>query len=305
MDILMPSSVGDLFAEKMQNKPAKKMIAPVKEKLKKKPQKKNARKNQARKNKPAEIQELVWLKKHLTVKIIFTILLLSGALMAPFYLSESDIMPIEKIRIQGAFKQLDTGRVKARLEKYLGAGFFSLNIQSMQQQINQQPWIKSVSIQRVWPGELNVHIVEKSAFARWDNQHLLSTDADVFAADSQAFSTLPLINGFKGKSAELLQRFQQLQQRFSALGLSLDEMKEDSKGALLLRLNKQLLVKLGSEQTAQKINHLLAVFATVIQPQIDRVEVIDFRYSNGFAIKWKDELPPSQEKQHKRGRKHV
>jgi cell division protein FtsQ len=300
MELSMPTGMVDLFADKFQSKPLRKASVSNRRKAKK-----HSKKDQASKNRPPEIKEFVWLKKYLTTKVIFTIFILSAVIMAPFYLSESDIMPVEKIRIQGAFKQLDTARVKNQLEHYLGQGFFSVDIQSMQQEIEQQAWIQSVSVQRVWPAELNVNIVEKTAFARWDEQHLLSTDGVVFKADSLAFSQLPLINGFVGDRAQLLRRYQQLQQRFSALGLHLNEMKQDSKGALFLRLKNQLLVKLGSEQIEKKINHLLAVFPVVIQPEIDAIRAIDFRYSNGFAIAWKDDKQPSQEKQLKRGRKHV
>ena len=303
MEALMPSDMQSLFSAKSDNKSVRKKISKkslIQQNGKKQPmtnqaKKHQAKKNQAKKNKPIEIAELLWLKKHLSVKVIFTILLLSLAIATPFYLSDSDIMPINKIRIQGAFKHLEIEPIKSRLKGYLGKGFFSVDIQSMQQKIGQLAWVQSVSVHRIWPSQLAVDIIEKKPFARWDAKHLLSRNAEVFDAQGDAFKSLPLINGLNADSTSLLQRYQQLQQRFSAIGLTLDEMREDRKGALFLTLNNEILVKLGSQQTAEKIDHLLAVYNTVIKPQAVYINTIDFRYSNGFAIAWK----PNKLKQQK------
>lgn len=290
MEALMPSDLQSLFSTKSKNKSVSKKI--VKKSLSQQNNKKQqrtyqAKKNQANKHEPVEIAELLWLKKHFSLKVIFTILLLLSVMVAPFYLSDSDIMPINKIRIKGAFKQLESEPIKSRLKGYLGQGFFSVDIQSMQQKISQMAWVQSVSVHRIWPSQLVVDIIEKKPFARWDAKHLLSRNAKVFEAQGDAFKALPLINGLKTESASLLQRYQRLQPRFSAIGLTLDEMREDGKGALFLTLNNEILVKLGSQQTAAKIDHLLAVYNTVIKPQVAYINTIDFRYSNGFAIAWK------------------
>jgi len=300
MDAIMPQGMNDFFAEKMLRKSVKNNVS-----MKKRASKKSAKKLQARKNKTSEINEFLWLKKHLSAKFIFTIFIISIAIMTPYYLAESDIMPIEKIRMQGAFKQLDIAAVKSQLESYLGQGFFSVDIQSLQQKIHQQPWIKSVSIQRVWPGELSVTIHEKKALARWDKRHLLSSNGVVFEAAGKDFDSLPLVTGFIGESASLLQQFQQLQSRFSVLGLTISELRKDRKDALFLKLNNHLLLRFGSDNIELKIKHFLSVYPVVIQPNLAAIKAIDFRYSNGFAIAWKDGAQPVQEKPKKRSRKHV
>ncbi len=295
MDAILASRMQNLLSQAPRNKALKKI----------KPVRKNKKKGQAKKNRPVEIQELEWLKKHLTLKVFLTIIILVAVMMTPFYLSESDIMPIQKIRIQGAFKHLNTARVKQQLEAYLGRGFFSLDIKSMQQKIARQDWIQSVSIQRVWPGELRVDINEKQAVARWDGQHLLSSNASVFKADSQAFDDLPLVHGFKDDSENLLHEYRQLSKRFGALGLNIREMNVDGKGALNLLLGNRITVKMGSEQRAMKIDHFLSVYPKIIRPQAEAIRQIDFRYSNGFAIAWKSDALKPQGDNKKRGRNHV
>jgi cell division protein FtsQ len=204
-------------------------------------------------------------------------------------LPKQNIMPIEKIRITGNFRYLETQKIEKHLQDYLGDGFFSVDIKSIQHQISQQPWIKKVSVRRVWPDLIAVHLLEKEAFARWDETHLLDRDAIIFTAESKKFQQLPLINGYSGNSRQLLQRFVELRQQFSNQKIELSGLIEDSKGALRLLLNNQLSVSLGSENNDQKIQHLLMVYQQQIQQRSQHIKHIDFRYSNGFAIAWKKE----------------
>ncbi len=295
MNAIVVNRMQDLLPWSGRNKRLKK-IEPVRKKRKR---------GQARKNRPVEIQELEWLKKHLTLKVFLTIIILVAMVLMPFYLSESDIMPLQKIRIQGTFKHLNTVRIKQQLSAYLGRGFFSLDIQSIQRQIARQNWIQSVSIQRVWPGELRVDINEKQAVARWDDRHLLSSNARVFKANSQAFGDLPLVHGFKGDSEKVFLEYRRLSKRFGTLGVTIREMIIDGKGALTLLLGNRIKVKMGSEQRARKIKHFVAIYPKIIRPQAAAIRQIDFRYSNGFAIAWKSDVLKRQDGNKKRSRNHV
>jgi len=262
----------------------------------KKSQKNN---KQARRNVKREAIKVQLNNKVLAlVAVGFTLALIIGLL------PKQNWLPIEKIRISGNFKYLDTTVIERQLEDYLGHGFFSVDIQHIQQQISQQPWIKMVSVRRVWPDLISVDVKEKQAFARWSQTQLLDNEAVIFSADSSQFGDLPLINGYSGNSEKLLKRYVQLKQQFSGQDITLSEIKVDSKGALTLLLNNQLKVSLGSDHNDQKIYHMLTVYSKQIQSRSQHIEHIDFRYSNGFAIAWKKEYL-EQLGQLQRGNKNV
>lgn len=219
-------------------------------------------------------------------------------------LPKQDWLPIEKIRISGSFKHLDTQLLRTQLETYLGQGFFEIDIQNAQQQINRQSWIKTASVRRVWPNLLMVKVKEKQAYARWDENHLIDTDGNVFKADTQVFNQLPLIHGYQANSKQLLQRYKEMKERFDHQNIHLSAMQVDNKGALTLWLNNQLRVSLGSDNNDQKIHHMLAVYNQQIKSRSQHIQHIDFRYSNGFAIAWKAEYL-KQSGQLQRGNKNV
>lgn len=266
---------------------------------------KSKNKTQARKNQSKEIIELVWLQQLINKKTAVIVFVFTIILAFVFSLPKEDMLPIDKIRLSGDFNRLDTKNMEKQLEIYLGKGFFSVDIKSIQHEVSLQPWIQAVSVKRIWPDQLHVNIKERQAIARWDGHHLLSAEAVIFEADSQLFMQLPKINGYSGQTRELLQRYSLMQQQFSMHGISISEMSEDSKGAMSLLLNNRLKVNIGSENNEQKIKHLLAVYPQQIKPRADLIKYIDFRYSNGFAIAWKnDDLKPSGETV-ERGNKNV
>lgn len=259
---------------------------------------KKKKNNQAlRKKQPREAISIKWDNRMLMPVAVISIIVLI-ILMLP----EDDVLPIEKIRLSGEFQYLDTSVIENKLQPQLGKGFFSVDISSIQDQISQQPWVKSVSVRRVWPNHLAVRVTERKAYARWDKDNLLSTEAVIFKANSDQFKHLPLINGYTRESKLLLQRYINLKMQLKQHGIQLNEMQEDKKGALTLLINENLRVSLGSENNREKIKHLLSVYPLHIKPMSEHVKHIDFRYSNGFVIAWKKEYLEKIGKLHRSNR---
>ena len=239
---------------------------------------------QAQRNQQKESFQLHIRKRYVVLAVLLMVIALLISLVP-----REQWLPIEKIRITGEFRQLDTDRLQQQLKPYLGQGFFSVDIQQMQDLIAQQAWIREVSVRRVWPSQIMVDVVEREAFARWDDQHLLSNRAQIFAAQGKAFQHLPLINGYAEESAQLLQTYVRYRQQFGQYGIKLSALHEDGKGSVRLLLDDHLRVNLGTDDVDQKINNMLAVYPMQIKPKTQQIEYIDFRYSNGFAIAWKNE----------------
>jgi cell division protein FtsQ len=238
------------------------------------------------------------LEFKMTRRQVMLTLALLGLLIMFVALPRTQWLPIEKIRIAGDFRHLDRQQLRSQLEPFLGQGFFLVDIKRIQQMVGAQSWIRDVSVRRVWPNQIRVSIIEKQAYARWDSNHLLSTRGRVFKADADAFGHLPLINGYAGRSLELLQAFASIQQRLGQASIRITGLHEDAKGALSLQLDDQIKVILGSDDSDYKISQLLKIYPLQVRPRVGRIAHIDFRYANGFAIGWKpgmeQEVAPQQ-----------
>ena len=197
------------------------------------------------------------------------------------------IMPIRTIQLAGSFEHLDQAEVEAMLRPYIGQGFFSLDIRSLQQNLHARPWADTVSVRRVWPDKLKVVIVEKKPLARWDDEQLLSDRAVVFAADTARFAHLPLLHAVNHPPDWLLARYRELAERFAAVDETIVALRVDSRGAFDVELINGLEVRLGRSDVERKLARLVSIYGDQILPRREQIRRLDLRYSNGFAVSWK------------------
>ena len=220
---------------------------------------------------------------------IFPLLIL---LCSAVYVSQLDnILPIKKIQLSGSFEHIAQQEIEAVLKPYIGEDFLALDIHALQKKLGAQSWAESVSIRRVWPDRLDITIVERRPVARWDENHLVSDQAIVFAAPTNSFGQLPLIHTRRERLSQLLSRYHALDRRFEGLGEKVVALREDSRGALDIELSDGLIIKVGRDQLEHKIARLMTVYEQQIRPRRADIRQLDLRYSNGFAVAWKKEQP--------------
>jgi len=224
-------------------------------------------------------------------------LLILPVLMSGFYLSQTNqVLPIRSIQLQASFENLNKREIEATLRDYIGQGFFSLDIHELQQSLKARPWTESVSVRRIWPDTLQVVIRERKPVARWDGEHLLSSTATVYRAESDEFRQLPLVYAANHSPAWALRQFYRLQTRFEAVDERLVALSVDSRGALDVELINGLQIKLGRDEIEHKIDRLVRIYEGQILPRREQIERLDLRYSNGFAVAWKKEVLQGSDK---------
>jgi cell division protein FtsQ len=225
-----------------------------------------------------------------------------GFLLVPLiagatYLAEAEqILPIRSIQLQGNFANLEQGEVEAALEKYIGQGFFSLDIHQLQESIKASPWTEAVSVRRIWPDRLRVVIYERTPVARWDDEHLLSDRAKIYQADSSDFAHLPLVHAVNHQPDWVLREFYRLSARFESVDERLVALRVDSRGAFNAELINGLQIKLGRDGIDYKVDRLVSIYRQQILPRREQIERLDLRYSNGFAVAWKKEALQGSDK---------
>lgn len=224
------------------------------------------------------------------------LLLLMPFIGATVYLSYQDtLLPIKTIQLSGTFRYIDQQEIESAVQQYIGEGFFSLDINRVQKTLGDKPWTESISIRRVWPDRLNIVIVEKTPVARWDNNHLLSDKAAVYRAETKAFAGLPLVYTAGTNPGQMLSLYYRLASQFTSLNETLVAVHKDSRGALDLQLENGLMIKVGRSDVERKILRFVAIYRQQIQPRLAKIQQLDLRYSNGFAVAWKKEILQSRD----------
>lgn len=247
---------------------------------------------QAKRKMPAKQKNSFEWKKSYNWGFLLLPLMLGG-----YYLQQmEELLPIRTIQLSGSFEYLDQGEVEQALQQYIGQGFFSLDIHQLQKVLHQKSWTESVSVRRVWPDKIRVTITEKEPVARWDERHLLSNTASVYLADTGAFAHLPLVNAASHQPQWALRQFYALQARFERVDERVLALRVDSRGALDIELINGLQIKLGRSDIDRKIERLASIYLQQILPRREQIERLDLRYSNGFAVAWKQEVLQGRDK---------
>ncbi|MGC8697265.1 MAG: cell division protein FtsQ/DivIB, partial [Halothiobacillus sp.] len=66
------------------------------------------------------------------------------------------------------------------------------------------------------------------------------------------------------------------------------------RGSLDVVLQGGTRIRLGTQQIESRLQRLLDVYNTTLSGKLDQITAIDLRYTNGFAVQWR-ELPKPDE----------
>lgn len=197
--------------------------------------------------------------------------------------------PIEAVVIDGAFDRVSALQVEDALGAYIQTGFLSADLQAIRGQLRELPWVAGANVRRRWPGTIEVSIEEQSPAARWGDAGLLNIDGELFIQNvTHAPAELPLLSGPRGTERRVAEMYFRIQERLERRGLAAVSLRLDERGAWELQLSSGIRVRLGARMVETRLNRFFEALDKVVAAQAEDVDYIDMRYTNGFAIGWKD-----------------
>jgi cell division protein FtsQ len=69
--------------------------------------------------------------------------------------------------------------------------------------------------------------------------------------------------------------------------MKLAEFKINERRAWNIRLQNKIVLNAGRNQPLKKIQRFLNTISLITEEQIAKIEIVDLRYSNGYALTWK------------------
>ena len=194
---------------------------------------------------------------------------------------------IKTIEIQSALINVSKSEIRTIAENYMHDGFFTVDLGSFENQLNDIPWIYRANIKRQWPSKLVIEISEQQAYFRWGENHLINKYAEVFyVGDTQQYASLPLLIGVKGRERDLIDLYYKYSARFKQVGTDILKLKEDARYDKEITLVNGISINVGREKTDKQIERCLYSFAMFTKAEREAIASIDLRHSNGFAIRW-------------------
>jgi cell division protein FtsQ len=198
------------------------------------------------------------------------------------------LFDIHRVVVGGALKRVNPAHVAAVVREELRGTFFTMRLADARASLERVPWVKSAALRRVWPDRLEVNLIEHEPLARWNDNGLVDTDGEVFSADYDG--ELPLFEGPDGSSTEVTARFREFTAALEARQLAISELQLSPRGAWKLRTtgSPPLAIELGRNAPGERLARFVAYYARTLGALArsgTRVESVDLRYRNGFAVR--------------------
>lgn len=228
------------------------------------------------------------------IKLLLLALLIGGGAWGGEQLLDPQQFPLRTVRIESPLAHVSQATIRETVQPHVEAGFLGVNVDAVRDDLEALPWIKSVTVRRAWPDKLVLHLTEQQPLAHWGKTALLNMSGEVFEPDQVGeMDNLPMLRGPSDTNRMVAEQYVAMQGMLKPLGLVITQMSLSERRALSLRLDNGLQLGLGRQDTDLRLLRFVHVYSQVIKPQLMAIESIDLRYTNGFAVHWREGFTPT------------
>ena len=165
----------------------------------------------------------------IAVPLVFYIAVLIKDSAAP------GIQAVNHIRVEGELRFLNEAQIMQMVDENIADDYFGVELSRVREALQQQPWIKNVSLRRKWPAELSVIIEEHKPIAFWNSDAYISESGDVFRPDNiDAALNLPQLSGPQGQHESVVKFINVLYKKMASLKYEIKSLSLDDRRAWTL-----------------------------------------------------------------------
>ncbi|MCP4326676.1 MAG: FtsQ-type POTRA domain-containing protein [Alteromonadales bacterium] len=230
------------------------------------------------------------------ISILFFVALLYLLQLSYFglknWLTDQKSVPLNALILTGDDKHITFKRVRdvlIRQEDRLN--FFTVEIAQIQKELEDMPWVYSVSIRKRWPETLKIHVVEQSIVAIWNDIALLNRFGEIVEASPDSVTEdYVSLYGSDEQANDVLVTYVKLHQLLKVNDFDISQLSNDQRQSTALTLKNGIILRLGKEQKLDRVQQFLTVYPLIGKKyDVNKIDYIDLRYDTGFAVGWKNE----------------
>lgn len=198
-------------------------------------------------------------------------------------------LPFEQIEVTGALQQVGSAELREVVAPLVSVGFIRVDVMAVRDAVEALPWVSSVTVRRQWPNTLALEVEEQRLLARWGDNGLINQKGELFYPEDIDIDTdIPHFYGVEGVSSQMATAYRRYQALLQKAQLSVVRLDVSERRAWRIKLNNGVELVLGREPKDQHLQRFIDVYSSGLADQITRISRVDLRYSNGFAVRWKD-----------------
>lgn len=223
-------------------------------------------------------------------------LTIAGALVGLYQLNrvltDEQQVPLAELNVQGELQYTANEEVRQALTAEPLGSFFTADVNDLRRRVEQLPWVRNVSIRKVWPDKLSVYVTEHQPVAMWNGDRLINQHSEVFRADIEKVDAgLPQLFGPENAVDETWNEFNRVQQMLAVNGFQVRALRLTERFAVSVVLAQGIEVKLGREATLERIKRFIDVFPSILEhekSENNEIDTVDLRYDTGAAVAWRE-----------------
>ena len=213
----------------------------------------------------------------------------------------SPLLPVRQVALQGELGHVTREQAEGAARTAAIGTFLSVDLDAVRRAFEALPWVRKVEVRRLWPDRIQVAIEEHVALARWGADtravRLVNTFGEVFAGDLAEAEPLPQFAGPLGSAQEVTRRYGAFRQALAPLRLEPRQVLLSPRYAWQLRLSNGLTLELGRDQLKEpvldRLSRFVAFYAQTLGRLDRRLDYVDLRYPNGFALRVPEIMHPA------------
>jgi cell division protein FtsQ len=217
-----------------------------------------------------------------TANALFAAAFLLVAFATVHYVMRLPFFPLREVRITQAIEHVTSDQIETIVRRELQGNFFTLDLARARTGFEKLPWVRNVNVRRQWPDRLDVTFEEHVALGRWGTAALVNTHGELFAAAYDG--VLPLFVGPPGSAKEIAIQYGYFQRSLAGISLVPVQVQVSARRAWQLRLAGGVTLELGRENVETRLDRFIAVYPRTVGRLQRRINYVDLRYSNGFAV---------------------
>lgn len=226
--------------------------------------------------------------------VVFFVVVIISMFAGSWFITEKMIAeegaPVTSLVITGEMPYTIRQDILSAVETIDLGNFFQVNVNEVQHQVSQLPWVYSVSVRKHWPNELKIYVVDQLPVAQWNGDFLINNNGKTFQADiSRLKGSLPQFFGPEGTELIALENFNNFNRLLDYSDLGIDELVLSERFSWQLTLNDGVMLNLGREDRIERIQRFMDIYPILKEKKEDNQQVnyIDLRYDTGVAVGWK------------------
>lgn len=203
-----------------------------------------------------------------------------------FWILVSSDGPLELV-VRGQ-QRADVDALRQRTLPMLDAGLFAVSPRAVERELEALPWVDAAHVARRFPNRLVARVIEHQVVAQWGDDALISATGVIFQPAVASWpADLPRLSGPPERRMELLETWVSVSDALGGDAPALAGIAIDQRGSWTAELADGVVLHLGRAGIDDRMARFAGPTRRALAQRWDAVAAIDLRYTNGFAVSWR------------------